>query len=244
MFLTPFFLPFSIIFLNRLKEIKANKGEKETKSLHHFWQKCHCRLKIHWKQKYVDKYKRDEVQYKCAFTWKTLIKPLSRLFSPSLAITEGLTKSATYPDRSLSLREWISTRWTDTSVWTSTDFTVRLLGWTCSWDTCSAQSNKVPFCAHRIKSIQKDSCLWHWQEHPISTRTDLEAFSWKFHCRYQSPQCSQKRKNKAVVAAREQQSHGELADARMLLKFNEKWQLEKCCCFREKNMGDRFWGER
>jgi len=41
------FLPFSIVFFNRLKEIKANKGEKEIRSLHHFWQKCHCRLKLH-----------------------------------------------------------------------------------------------------------------------------------------------------------------------------------------------------
>lgn len=39
---------------------------------------------------------------------------------------------------------------------------------------------------------------------------------------------------KAFITAREQQTHGDIAVARMLLKFNEKWQLEKCCCFRKK----------
>lgn len=58
------------------------------------------------------------------------------------------------------------------------------------------------------------------------------------------PRKGEKKKKKAFITAREQQTHGDIAVARMLLKFNEKWQLEKCCCFREKRRGIGLEGEK
>lgn len=182
------------------------------------------------------------VPYKSAFIWKLLINPLWGPFCPFLLMTKGLTKSTTKVDWSLSLHECVSTRWTKTSVRTSTDFTVRLLIRTWSWGTCSAQSNNASFCAH--------ACVHHIKVHSkrqlvvALTGTPHFYINWfrSFFLKV-SPLISVtsvipgRKKNKAVITAREQQSHGELADARMLLKFNEKWQLEKFCFFRKKEIG-------
>lgn len=57
------------------------------------------------------------------------------------------------------------------------------------------------------------------------------------------PERGKGRRRKAFITAREQQAHEDIAGAKMLVKFKEKWQFEKCVAS-EKKCGTGLEGEK